>query len=205
MTNWGDFFLGWGSGLLSALIGAAAPVALGRWWNKKEVRQGLNTELGAIRLRCILMFYRLSAHLRTLDRQTLEMIQTQLKDTDGGEDFGTSINKLLEAGDAALQIAMQTGASAQMLSKLTVPFMEANMPAIARYKPEVRRQLLEVHAQIGFLSEKGDEAKALMHKTFDSDIAPNNRTIIEQNLQGVYRDVAMRCMHVSKTIGSIRI
>jgi hypothetical protein len=43
------------------------------------------------------------------------------------------------------------------------------------------------------------------YKTFDSDIAPNNRTIIEQNLQGVYRDVAMRCMHVSKTIGSIRI
>jgi hypothetical protein len=198
---------GWVLGMASSLL----LDAVRRQRRLREIRAGLATEVCSLRYLLAHLAYEfarrtgkwnrelLSSLLPALDLETEVALPTRM---------GEAVRGLLTGSDehlaeAAKRIAPSPEASVSPRT-YHLPYLEANIDAVARLGEEPRRKLLGIKAQLDGLNQAMADIRELNASTFQ-DLTPENRQRIEQNLQASYGNVLERCLIIEELAADLKL
>lgn len=195
--------LGWIFGLFSSII----VDWLKERSQRKELKQGLFTELKALRFRLIATVGQIAFKFGSFDRELLSWLRQQYENYGGAfpkERVLQSIDNLLKSGDKQLaidaEIVNAPPGNVLSLKAFNFPFLDSQISNLSLFDAEFQNRILEIKTQVNFINEDIELSRFYFEKTFDSSITEENHEIISKNLKNAYQDVGEKACRIVDSI-----
>ncbi len=192
MSEVGYILFGWGLGLVSTLF-----VSLARNHGRKmRFQQGLSVELREAMPFLTGMHYLLKCRLGQVDRDTLKWTHSMFSRFSPDDvKIVQSLEKSMKKPDGELEkdLALRYNESRGKsvgLSKLTLPFLKQNLSSVSLLTPETQRIVAQIQRDFRTLNQQIGDYAYWSRKTFDSNLTPNNQSILKSNVAGVSQAIA---------------
>lgn len=182
--------LGWLFGLLSPSI----INRISRSYSKKELLNGIKTEMKECQFRVLLVANLLGLRYGTYDKEYLSWSLPYLQNYQGAEKSENTIKAVtsfLEAKDEdienmlALKRSMERGLGLN-LKRFPLPFLDSKMGEISSFRIELQNIIYEIRSRLQIINEEIDSAIVYFRMTFDSSISSENHRIIKTSLAQKY-------------------
>lgn len=204
----GAIILGWLLGLLSPMI----VDTIRKRYRKKEVRQGIITELSDLRLRMATAVYRFESHFGTYDRALVNWLIPILENHNSQTEIGDCLKGIKEKAAFDDQ-AFHECAKRQKeqpykglsVKKYRVPYLDSNIGELGIFDERSRAAILDVRAQLEMYNEEIDEARLYQKLTFDLRDSEINHPIAYQLVQNCYKNLGQRAKQIADRIGQIMV
>ena len=192
--------LGWVLGMASSLI----VDAVRRKRQLDEIRAGLKTELSSLRYRLAHIAFDFARRTDKWNRELLTSILPALElesEVALPSRMGEGVRGFLSLSDehlaeGAQRLAPEPEASVSPRT-YQMPYLDANVNALARLGEDSRRRLLEIRAQLEGLNQTMAEIRELNAATF-LDLNAENRRHVDANLDASYGNVLERCLIIEQ-------
>jgi hypothetical protein len=91
--------------------------------------------------------------------------------------------------------------SSLTLKTYALPLIEAGLlPELILLPPSIRREVLSIREQLGFINQDVPRMMALHDRTFDSSLTSANRVLVQQELTIGYRKLAERAQQIADRV-----
>jgi len=184
--------LGWLFGLFSPLIYDR----IKKKYQQEEIKRGLLTELKETEFKVVGAVYLLSRRLGLYNRELLEWLRPNVKSYSGAhyKDYILkAIESHLDLTDEQLAALSQydkdEGKEGLSLKKYTLPFLDSMIGSLSVFDAEFQNKAFEIRAQVNLLNEEIDQTRFYFRMTFDSNLTPENHSVVTQNLNRCYENV----------------
>ncbi len=194
--------LGWLFGLLSPLIVSR----INRAYTKRELFDGIKTEIKECQFRTILIAYLLGARFGKYDREFLEWCLPYLEKYQGTESKEMTIKAirgLLDLKDKDIRKVnelrrLEEKGRGLSLKKFHLPFLESKISEISCFKIELQNIIYEIISRVQLINEEIESAIRYFNMTFDSNVSDENQEIIRAELPQKYSNLQNQLIILAK-------
>lgn len=199
-------------GWLLGIMGQRPIIYVQQAIKRPSIKRSIIAELIDIRYRLAATSYLLLDRIGELDKPFLEWIHPILKSYDGFYKYlGTSetVEKLLiiKEGDfEALRIFTKSQMNLNKGINLRIinsPFINSNYAEMHLFGISFQNNIIEVLAQIANINDEIGNARYYFYKTFDSGLSEINATIVRDNLEASYKNIAKMSISAAKNISNV--
>jgi hypothetical protein len=201
----GAIVLGWLLGLLSPAI----VNSIQRHYRRKEIQQGIITELTDLRFRIATAAWRFESRFGTCDRTLINWFIQILESYKGATDttqFLERTKNLSMLNDTALSdyAASQKANPGDGLGvkKYRLPYLDANIGELGLFDEKSRAAILDVRAQLDLFNEEVDSARSYHKMTFELGDT-DNHAIAVLSVETCYKNLGRKAKHIADRIGPI--
>lgn len=179
---------GWFLGLVSSEIND---------WRKRireaeDFRRGIENELDEAKIRLVMLAYKMAGRSKTINNEFLSWIRPHMENYHGNyptDSISELLGALAELSDQQLQTLYdQKNEQGRSMSVkvFSLPYLDSRISILSSLKNSVQKRIIEIRAQVGILNELIDEARFYHDKTFDSNLSPENHSIVQVNIEQCY-------------------
>lgn len=197
--------LGWFLGLL----GGPVAESIVRCYRAKRLRPAIIAEFKELQYNCALVAHDLYGYLEKIDRPLSEWVMTTIESYDGPdrdehtlELFRDALSRPHEEQNAFL--AKKRPWHAKRVVPYQIPFLDANLAALADCSLAFQQPVLNIKAQLGFFNGQVASVMSNLARTFDPSLTGINRQILCENINGGYDDLAKRARDIADMIAALR-
>ncbi len=189
----GYLILGWLLGLLSPLIVRR----INRFYSKRELYDGIKTEIVECQFRIVLLAYLLASRAGKFDREFLEWCLPYLEKYQGDEPKEMMIKAIrssLDLEDEEIRRVIELKRSEETgrglnLKKFHLPFLGSKIAEISSFKINLQNIVYELTSRIQLVNEEIESAIRYFNMTFDSSISDENQRLIRVELLRKYSNL----------------
>ena len=197
--------LGWCLGLL----GGPVAESIVRRYRAKRLRPAIIAELKELQYNCALVAHDLYGHLGKIDRLLSKWVVTTIESYDGPdrdehtlELFRDALSRPPEEQNAFL--AKKSPWNAKRVVPYQLPFLDANLAALADCSLAFQQPVLNIKAQLGFFNGQVASVMSNLERTFDPSLTGINRQLLDENIKRGYDDLAKRARDIADMIAALR-
>jgi hypothetical protein len=195
--------LGWALGILGG------PIAeyVRRAHRRKDVWNAVKAELMECRAMMSVIAYQLRSQIGEIDHQFLDWYLPieRAKEVTGSNPQRLhaieNLHKLTPEQLTQLHSNQVGQGSSLTLKTYALPLIDAGLlPELILLSPSIRREVLSIREQLGFINQDVPRMMALHDRTFDSSLTTANRVLIQQELTIGYRKLSERAQHIADRV-----
>lgn len=194
--------LGWLLGLLSPLI----VDAVRNRRRKREIAEGVRTELSELRFRCAMTLYGVYEYLGKWDRSFFSWLVEVLRDYHGEhtarrDNLFLAVKEFLKGTDdelsalAAARREEKPGTDIG-LRKYQVPYLDAHIDRLSYFSEAEQQKILEIRTQLAMLHELIDQSRDYFRLSFSVLPDDLNRPALESNMATTYNNIGERMRYI---------
>lgn len=198
--------LGWCLGLL----GGPVAESIVRRYRAKRLRPAIIAELKELQYNCALVAHDLYGYLGKIDRPLSEWVVTTIESYDGPdrdehtlELFRNALSRPPEEHNASF-LAKKSPWDAKRVVPYQLPFLDANLAALADCSLAFQQPVINIKAQLGLFNGQVASVMSNLARTFDPSLTGINRRLLDGNINGGYDDLAKRARDIADMIAALR-
>lgn len=193
--------VGWGLGIL----GGPVAESIRRARRRKEVWQAVEAELVECRMLMAVVAYQLKGHVGEMDHEFLEWLLDIDREKSGTGRAAFERWRRLSP-EQLFQMHPNKVASGTSLTLKTysLPLIEAGLlPELVLLTVGVRREVLAIREQLGFINQDVLRLNSLHERTFDSSLIPENRALVVKDIERGYRSLGERARAIANRVDKL--
>lgn len=177
-------------GWLLGLLGPSITNRINQSYRKKELFDGVKTEIKECQFRIILVAYLLGLRFGKYDKEYLRWCLPYFQNYQGIEPTENTIETIkifLESPDENIENALNLKRSAEKglslsLKRFYLPFLDSKIGEIASFNIELQNVIYEIRSRLQIINEEIDSTIRYFYMTFDSTMSAENHEIIRKGL-----------------------
>ena len=205
METWGGIILGW-------LLGMLSPIIVGRVkrkYSKKDIHQGILSELDSVQERMILTADMLGEGHGKYDKEFVQWCIKRLgtiksPNLDIISNWKSQLLLRNEEFEVLRSELLKKGNSGKSLKRIELLFYDLHISDLSLFSTKFQGHLVGLRTRISFYNDEVKKAENYLLMTFDSSITGVNHQTIKEQLADKYRMLQDLCVQISDQIDAIK-